>query len=861
MKISINTLKYINEHYHSAGHPAPRGVQALVEQIGAQLGAVEEVVPFGKRFEGVVVARVVSCEKHPNADKLHVCRIDDGGIVREVQRDENGNVQVVCGAPNVREGLRVAWLPPGATVPSTFDKDPFVLEARELRGELSNGMLASPRELSLSDDHDGIMEITENIAPGTLLTQALHLGDDYIIDIENKMFTHRPDCFGWLGVAREIEGIAHRPYKSPEWYRLDPVFPELQAEPLPLEVRNEVPNLVPRFVAVAMRDVQVGPSPLWLQANLVRVGLRPINNIVDYTNYYMSLTGQPLHAYDYDKVKALSDSDKATLVVRHPHKDETLKLLNGKQITPRDGAIMIATNKQLIGVGGVMGGADTEVDEHTKNIIIEVANFDMYSIRRTSMEHGLFTDAVARFNKGQSPLQNLAVAAKIVDQITKNGHGVIASPVIDDNHLPQFVLERGSVHQPVVVSRQFINERLGSNLGTVDMAGLLANIEFAVQVNGDDLTVQAPFWRTDIEIPEDIVEEVGRLYGYDQLPMQLPTRDIAPTSKNPVRELKRSVRSRLGAAGANELLTYTFVHGNLIDKVGQKRELAFQLSNALSPDLQYFRLSLTPSLLEKVHPNLKADADQAGDNEFALFEINKVHNQQAKNADEGLPKELPNLALVFAADAKTAARKYSGAPFYQAKKYLTYLLGEELAGFVRFVPLDQADLYDNQWAIQMAAPFEPKRSAALMDANNLVWGVVGEYRAAVKKALKLPDFAAGFEVDAVLFMNSTGHTYAPLLKFPHTSADMSFQVAAHITYQELYAVVQQQIAAAQAAHGYVASLSPVDVYRPSDHAKHYNITLRLELAHPERTLRTDDVNAVVAQIAAAANQTLKAEKL
>src|SRR5882757_6459132 len=327
MKISLNSIRGFNKRYETTGDIAPNGVDDLVEKIGAQLGAIEETEDFGSKYDGVVIVKVVSCVDHPNADRLHVCTIDDGGVTPDVKRDESNYVQVVCGAPNVREGMTVAWLPPGSTVPESANKDPFVLEARELRGVISNGMLASPKELALSDSHEGILEITDEVTPGTAFADQYGLRNDVVIDIENKMFTHRPDCFGFLGVSRELAGIQSMPFKSPEWYTPNPDFPKVETDELPLEVRNELPTLVPRFTAITMRDVQVGPSPLWLQIELAKVGQKSINNIVDYTNFFMLETGQPLHAYDYDKVKALSGGDHATIIVRHPQEGEKITLL------------------------------------------------------------------------------------------------------------------------------------------------------------------------------------------------------------------------------------------------------------------------------------------------------------------------------------------------------------------------------------------------------------------------------------------------------------------------------------------------------------------------------------------------------
>ncbi|HET8671817.1 MAG TPA: phenylalanine--tRNA ligase subunit beta [Candidatus Saccharimonadales bacterium] len=858
MKVSLNSIRIVNGMYGSAGDPAPDGIDGLVQKIGAQLGAVEEVTPYGDRFKGVLVIKVMSCKGHPDADRLHVCKVDDGGKAEGVERDENGYVQVVCGAPNVREGLVAAWLPPGTTVPSTYyDVDSFVLGVRPLRGVVSNGMLASPKELTIGDSHEGILELDTDAVPGTPFTEAYQLEGDVVIDMENKMFTHRPDCFGQLGIARELEGIQRRPYKSPDWYSPAPSFPGIETDELRLEVRNEIPELVPRFTAITMRGVTVKPSPVWLQIALSRVGVRPINNIVDYTNFFMLETGQPLHAYDYDKVVAQdTGADHATIVVRKPGKEEKILLLNGKEITPGEHTIMIATKDKLIGAGGVMGGGDTEVDDSTKNIIIECANFDMYSIRRTSMEHGLFTDAVTRFNKGQSPLQNLAVLAKIVDEIRRFAGGKVASAVIDDNHLPAEMLERGSVHPPVTLSRSFINTRLGFELSTAEIAELLTNVECNVEVDGDELTVKAPFWRTDIAIPEDIVEEVGRLYGFDHLPLELPRRDLTPAVQDASVELKARVRDRLAKLGANEVLSYTFVHGNLLDKAGQDRSLAFQLSNALSPDLQYYRLSLTPSLLEKVHPNIKAGYDS-----FALFEINKIHGI-SESDEEGLPKEFDRVGLVFAAEDRAAADRYAGAPYYQARAYLASLLAAFGLGerFTLKPLMDRASaLEGHKLAEQMIRPFEPTRSACVY-INERLAGVVGEYRRPVQKNFKLPGFTAGFELWIDALAGQKGKVYERMSRFPSVTQDITLKVPSSVAFGTVYSFIAEYLRTYKKEDNHFAHLKALDIYqRPEDERK--NLTFRVVTGSYERTLTDDEVNSLLDQVGAAAKDAFGAERV
>ena len=855
MKVPLNAV----EQYVGFELPA---FDELVQKIGAQLGAVDEVIDLSEQYSGIMVVKVVSCEPHPDADKLNVCLVDDGGNAQGIDRDDKGLVPVVCGAPNVHEGMLAAWLPPGSTVPSTVSKQPFVLEARELRGVVSNGMLASPKELGLGDNHQGILEIDRDAQPGDDFAKLYKL-DGHIIDIENKMFTHRPDCFGVLGVAREIAGILHQPFKSPDWYVPGP--PPVSrpsgagtenGEALELAVKNELPELVPRFTAVTMSGIAVRPSPVWLQVALTKFDQKPVNNIVDLTNFYMLVSGQPLHAYDYDKVKALSNGE-AALVIRNPKPSEKIKLLNGKEIEPRPEAIMIATDQQLIGIGGVMGGSDTEVGADTKNIILECASFDMYSIRRTSMAHGLFTDAVTRFTKGQSPLQNLAVIAKIVDEIRRFADGRVAGPLIDDNHLDAAVQDRQSLYPPVKVMASFINDRLGLQLPADEMKKLLENVEFTVEANGDDLTVTAPFWRTDIELREDVVEEIGRLYGYDHLPLELPKRDLTPAPRDPLLQLKAQVRATLAKAGANEVLTYSFVHGNLLDKVGQDKQQAFQLSNALSPDLQYYRLSLMPSLLDKIHPNIKAGYDQ-----FALFELGKAHVQSEPDPfDPAVPKEVNALGLVFAAGDKAAQRDYAGAAFYEARKYLTDLLIEFHAqGLVKLESLDGADLYKNPWLEELTKPFEPARAAVLRDDKGLVWGVVGEFKALVRASLKLPTFSAGFELDPLLFLqNQDATNYAPLPRFPKVTQDITLKVAADVPYQDVFDCAWAEAQKAQPENCF-AQLSPIDIYQPEDDAAHKNVTLRLSIASYDRTLTDTEVTKLLDAVSAVAQEKIQRRK-
>lgn len=859
MKVSVNWIREINNKYQCSADPMPDGIDALVEKIGAQLGAVEEVINVGKKYEGIVVAKVIACQKHPNADMLSVCLIDDGGVVKKVKRDSKGLVQVVCGAPNVAAGQLIAWMPPGTTIPSTIGKEPYVLEARKIRGILSNGMIASPRELSLGDDHTGILVIDKSVVAGQPFAQVYGL-DDYIIDIENKMFTHRPDLFGMLGIARELAGIQQHVFKGPDWYRENPPLPKPSGPPThQLTVKNAIPNLVPRFTAVVLKDIKVGPSPLWLKVRLDSVGVKSINNIVDLSNFLMFETAQPVHIYDYDKVTKLCGGKEPMLTVRHPQASEEITILGGKTIQPNSLDMMVAAGEDLVCVGGIMGGINSEVDLDSKNIIIEAANWDMNTIRKTAMTHGLFTEAATRFTKNQNPRQNLAVVIKAIDEVKKLAGGRQASVVIDDKHFK-------AQPQKVSLTAEFINERLGLSLSATQIKKILENVEFKVEVNEKKLTtpqnphlqgstlkmlkMEVPFWRTDIEIPEDIVEEVGRLHGYNHLPLTLPDRNLAPAKINESLVFQQEVRGILAAAGANEVLTYSFVHGALIEQAGQDIKDAYHIKNALSPDLQYYRLSLTPSLLEKVHPNIKAGIDR-----FSLFEIGRGHVRGVVD-EEKLPAELNRLALVFA-DKKTD--KSRGAPYYQAKHYMLYLADRLGIGEFISVPLAQVELAP-AWR-EAAKSYEPSHSAAVF-SGQIFLGLIGEPTTSLIAGLKLPACVAQVELDlAALAQARVGASYEPINRFPSLEQDITLKVPVSLSYAEVVDFVSNSLDKISQPAGYRGSVGPLDIFQKPTEKNYKNITLRIVMFHPQRTLITEESNKLLDKIATEAKQKLKAERI
>ena len=835
MKVSLNTIKSFIDFELPP-------VDELVQRINQQLGGVEEVVNLAEKYKDALIVKVVECEKHPNADRLNVCKIDTGS---------GELVQVVCGAPNVHADMWAVWLPPSSIVPSTYGtNEPFILGMRELRGVMSSGMLAAGDELAINSDHDGIIELTtrdmpqdvafDRLTPGQSFAEVFGLGDT-IIDIENKMFTHRPDLFGQLGVAREIAGIFGHAFHDPKWYyELDEVATEDELRPL--QTFNEAGDKSSRFMALVMKNVTVGPSPLWLQTTLLRWGGKSINNVVDATNYIMFLTAQPTHAYDYDKLHG------AMLGVRMAQQGEQVKLLNGKTYELDDDDIVIVDGKGVVGLAGIMGGVESEVDINTKNIVLEVANFDMYAVRKSSMKYGLFTDALTRFNKGQSMLMNSYVLQQLTRFMSDLAGAEPAGVVHDDLVEGEQWRAKPSVTPMLggkTISAQFINDRLGLKLAATDIANLLTNVGFECTEKSDELSYWAPAWRMDIQDPEDVVEEVGRLYGFDKLPRVLPTKSITPASKNVSRVVAQHIRDSLSRGGANEVLTYSFVHEQVLKKAGQDPRHAYKLSNALSPDLHYYRLSLTPSLLDKVRMNSKA-----GYGAFALYEINKVHYKSEMDpADPDVPNEHTHVAMVIAYRDK---QRPEGSPYFVARRYAEQLLSLD---DVELVPMVQFDMANDERGAQLTAPYEPLRSAVIV-RDGTIWGVVGEFAASVVQSFKLPACTAGFELHTDL-IELKRTQYQPLSRFPSTTQDISLRGAPTVAYQQVRTLIERALR--EKSGDMRVGLEPISIYRSDDGQK--TTSLRLTFTSYERTLKDEDIAPIMDDIAARSLSELNLERI
>lgn len=831
MIVSINWLKQF------MGIDVP--IDELVTLIGSRLVEVEEVIDLGAKYQNVVIADVKHAEKHPNADKLSVVHIDDGGAAKDVARLENGLVEVVCGAPNVREGIKVAWLPPGATVPSTYGKDDFVLEARPLRGVTSNGMIASAKELGIGDDHSGIVEVDKDVPAGTPFAEAYEL-NDYLLDIENKSLTHRPDCFGLIGFAREVAAIQGKQFTSPEWLlATEPVLAPIAegVEKVTISAQVKDPDISARYQIVALDKVDASKqSPFAIQTWLARVGIRPISAVVDITNYLMYLTGQPTHAFDLDKVIAEHPEHKPEITVRESREGEELALLDGRTITLASDDILICAGDKPIGLAGAMGGATTEIDENTTRVLVESASFDLFRLRTTQMRHGIFSEAITRFTKGQSPVQTAPVLASAVRMLADVTGARRISEVVDE-------YPRKPTQPTVEVSLRQVNDLLGASFDETAVADTLQHTEFTVAKN--PLRVMPPYWRMDIHITEDVIEEVGRVNGFDNVPPSLPLRPFKAVAPSGFDQTRTSMRHLLARAGANELLTYNFLSSNLLKKSGESPDDAYRLVNSLSPELEYYRTSLLPSLLAKIHPNHKLGYDV-----FALFELNKTHNKN-EVGDDKLPRERDELALVWSA-ADKQSKRYAGAAYYQAKKYLSFA-AQSLNVPLSFRLLDGAEV--PEWLGLRTAVFEPKRSAVVLAGDTPI-GVVGETKATITKNFKLPSQLAGFELDMRLLHEARGQQsgYVPLSRYPGTSRDICLRVDVQVGHGEVESAAREVMANSELE----AALLPVDIYQKDGEDKK-QITLAVSMISHEKTITNDEANELVAAIAQRAKEKLGAE--
>lgn len=811
MKLPVNSIKKFCK--------CNTDIEDIVNIVSTKIGAIEEVIELSVMYEGVYVTQIISKKEHPNADKLGIYQI---------ALDKEENIQVVAGDKKLNVGDKVAYIKPGYTVPSTFNTlEPLKIKTLKVRGVLSNGMLCSERELNIGPDGDRVLVLDSEAPVGVSFADYYEL-NDIVIDIENKALTNRGDLFGIIGLAREISAAQGLPFSSPQWYTEDTLLYKTEKELLPLEVKNQSANLCPRYVCVSMRNVHVSNSPVWLKSLLIRAGIKPVNNIVDITNYLALLTGQPLHAFDYDKVvkRDPGSNGEANIVVRLAKDGEKIHTLDGDIIQLSSSNLVIADSTNPIALGGVIGGMDTQIDMNTKNIIIESACFDRYIIRKTSMEHGLFTEAVTRYTKGQSPELSLSIiqrAIKLVDELAK---GEVASNIID-------IYPEPLKSKSISFSTKTLNTVLGTDLNRKEIEDILSHIEYQIVSSQDEdeyITVIPPRFRTDIYIPEDIYEDIARIYGYENIELVLPKRDIKSPKVNSNIQIKETIRNILSNSGCVEIDTYSFTSIETIEKSKQDPNLAFHIKNALSPELSLMRTSLLSSMLEKAQYNIQKNISS-----LCMYEFNIPHQKKYLN-NFLLPKEDWHLCLMFS----TKEDIIEGNPYYQVKRYfekITTKLNTDTLQYKLIADSSQLDL--PVWVKNILPSFN-HHSAVLIEytreKKNTVLGVMGEIDSSVKDNFKLPSFTAAFEINLEELKKITKFNKRETRgsKYPAIYQDICFTLPKETKYEDLKNTVLDIVNSKRR----VGHIECLDIYSKDKLSK--NITLRVTIEHSEKTLTTKE---------------------
>ena len=821
MIISVNWLKKFV--------PDLPEIDELSKLIGARLVEIESIENLNEKYKDVVIARVISAKKVEGSDHLNLCKIDDGGKRDGVERDENGFVQVVCGAPNVREGLFVAWLPPKAIVPETFGGENFQLSARKLMGNMSNGMIASLRELGLGDEHDGILEISpetfENgLQAGDSFAEKFEL-NDYLLEVENKSLTHRPDCFGIIGFAREVAGILGQKFVEPDFIKQSDFGFEVNNDKS-IVIDAQDSEICERYTAAVfdVSDILKNPNLTLEKTYLLRSGMRPIDIITDLANELMLETGQPLHTFDFDKLAEINGGENVKMTVRKAFENEEIELLDGRKIKMSQNDIVIATGENgenAVALAGAMGGKSTEIDENTTRILVESATFNLYNLRNTQMRHGIFSEAITRFTKGVPEMMSRKVLDLFGVQLLALG-GKSLSEIADSKG--DFYYNKSEIS----VSKDKINQILGTNFSSEEIQKTLENVGILTK-NDNSETFVVPFWRNDLHIEEDLIEEVGRLNGYDNIKLQLPKRTFRAVKKAKIDLLQSEIREILVSSGANEILTYTFVHGDLLKKAGQDPKNAYKIINSISPELQYYRQTLTPSLLSKVNQNIRA-----GFSEFAIFEMNKITEKTLGLNEENVPFEQKKLAFIYTKSKGENA-------FFEAKNYAEFLF-KKLGLKVEFVKFDLSKS-------PLSTEFEPKRSALIKISDSegeKILGVIGEFKKKIQKALKLPESTAGFELDLGILLENIGRTNVKIKafsKFQSVERDISINVDETRQFAEIFGIFEN--ISSEFRNVEIETL-PIDIFNNGDGTK--NISIRFKITPFEKTLNGDEIRDIMQKI-------------
>jgi len=784
MRLTLNWLR----DYVQIDLP-PEELAHLLTMTGLE---VEVLEPLGQGLDDVVVAKVLSVEKHPNADRLFLCRVDGG----------QGEVSVVCGAPNVQEGMRTAYAPPGVRLPNGLH-----VKKTKIRGQESLGVLLAEDEMGLTDDHTGIMELPSHLEPGQPVDQALPLSD---WAFEIGLTPNRPDCTSVIGVAREVAARTGQTLHKPGLGGLESAVPGLREH---ASVIIEDAKGCPRYTAGLVWGVKIGPSPFWMRYRLHASGVRSISNVVDVTNYVMLEVGQPLHAFDFHRVR------DQRIVVRRAEPGERFATLDGQERTLTGEDLMICDGQGSVGLAGVMGGLNSEISDTTNDVLVESACFDPITIRRTSKRLGLLTEASYRFERGVD-IEGADWALRRSMQLLADLAEGSPEPKIIDEYPRPFRARK----IPLRVDRT--NAFLGTSLSVKTMGQYLEALEMEVHTQDENrLEVSPPACRVDLEREVDLMEEVARMEGYDRIPVTIPA--VRPEDEPEPAEVGLAARMRgaMAGFGFTEVITYSFISAEAPDILGASLDSplrnAVPLLKPLTQDQAVMRTTMLPGLLQAVQTNRAY-----GEQNLRLFEWGKVFFRDDRAE---LPQERLGLAGILTGAWTPAGLhdKERAVDFYDAKGVLEALL-EELG--VQNVVFERGE----------ARPGYHPENAAQVRLGDTVAAHVGGIDPKVSEAYEIhPDAAFLFELDIPSLMEALPleKEYTPYARYPAVFRDLSVVVDTGVESARVYEIIAQE--------SLVESVDLFDLYRgdqiaPSQKA----LTFRICYRSQDRTLDGQEVNAL-----------------
>jgi len=787
MKISLNCLK----EFVNLSNINPEDIK---DKLTAHVVEVEQIIKQADQFENIVVAKIIEIKKHPQADRLQIALVDDG---------EENLRPIVCGAPNIAVGQLVPLAKIGAKLSNGLE-----IQEAEIRGEKSYGMLCSIKELGLGDNHDGIMILDKRAKIGQNLAEFLKL-DEIVLEIDNKSISNRPDLWGHYGIARELSVLFEKKLKEHPAKNFK--IKKGKDSKLEIEIKNK--NLCKKYIALKIDQIKVEESPNWLKNKLQALGLNPINNIVDAANYVMLETGQPLHIFDAKGI------DK--IIVKKAEKNEKFVTLMGEEKILNENDIVISDEKQSIALAGVIGGKEKEVNNTTTSIIIESANFDAISIRKTAQRLNCRTDAAMRFEKSLDPQLCQLALNRIVELLKTMQKNIVISSEI---------LETGDWKEELIIidlNLDWLKKIIGEEIKEKTIKSILESLGLKVkEKTNKDWEVKIPSWRQeDLRIKEDLLEEIIRIYGYNNIPASLPDDKLEPPIKDPLLELIKKVKNILSRSyKMTEIYNYSFLGQEQLTKLNIDTNNHLRLLNPSSSHFEFLRTDLIAGLVSNIQSN------QAKKENLSFLEIGNIFLNVAgeipkdKKQNESLPYQEKKLGLALA--------NYQGDSFSNLKSIITSFLNEIQNNLnLEFLPSD------------LEIPWAKKDENALIMLNNREIGFIAKLSPEAIKKNSLKKDVSLAEISLKNLLNILNETpkaeYQAPAKFPSLKRDLAFVIDQKILYNDINREIKN-------FSPLLKELELFDVYNLEENKK--SLAFHLSYASEEKTLSTEEVDKIQAEL-------------